>query len=97
MTYFLRLFALKNNTLKLHKIKLKKILAKIEAEIMLGSFNYTRYFPNSKNVKFFAAQKEAVVQNFGTNSQLLIVYIETGKNRHSQFAIIFLCFAKAGC
>ncbi len=57
-------------------IKLKKILAKIEAEIMLGSFDYAGYFPNSKNVKYFAAQKETVTQILCPNPQLLNEFVE---------------------
>ena len=43
--------------------RLNGILAKIEAEITLGSFDYSTYFPNSKNVGLFSTIKEASLQN----------------------------------
>src|SRR5699024_5760539 len=37
--------------------KMQRVLDKIEAEITLGTFNYTQYFPGSKNAKRFAQQE----------------------------------------
>lgn len=34
--------------------KMERVLEKIEAEITLGTFDYTRYFPNGKYVELFA-------------------------------------------
>ena len=33
--------------------RLKKLVERIEAEILLGSFNYVNYFPNSRRVQQF--------------------------------------------
>ena len=35
--------------------RLKKLVERIEAEILLGSFDYANYFPNSKRVKEFSS------------------------------------------
>ncbi len=47
--------ALDNTPLNIKR--LKKILDKIEAEITLGSFDYAKYFPNSKMIGKFVSQK----------------------------------------
>lgn len=39
--------------------KLEKVLAQIESEIKAGTFEYTKYFPNSKAAKRLAKQPEA--------------------------------------
>ena len=43
--------------------KLKLVLAKIEAEITLGSFEYATYFPNSANAKKFQSLGQPNVAN----------------------------------
>lgn len=40
---------------------MQKVLDKIEAEIMLGTFDYAKYFPGSKNAKKFAEAKPSAV------------------------------------
>jgi len=40
--------------------KLKKILERIDAEIIIGSFNYGEYFPNSRRAADFARDLERV-------------------------------------
>ncbi|MEP1215135.1 MAG: DUF3596 domain-containing protein [Marinobacter sp.] len=44
--------------------QLEKILARIEAEITLGSFEYAAYFPNSPNAEKFAAMSKNAVPSF---------------------------------
>lgn len=41
-----------------NKIKLTRLLKRLEAEITLGTFEYERYFPNGKHASRFRAQKE---------------------------------------
>ncbi len=41
-----------------NRAKMEKVLAKIDSEIAVGTFDYRRYFPGSKMVKRFAAPKE---------------------------------------
>ncbi|OUS14690.1 integrase [Gammaproteobacteria bacterium 50_400_T64] len=36
-----------------NRIRLKKLIERIEAEILLGNFDYANYFPNSKRVNVF--------------------------------------------
>ena len=43
--------------------KLKLVLAKIEAEITLGSFDYATYFPNSANAKKYQFSQQARIGN----------------------------------
>ncbi len=42
--------------------RLRKLLEKIDAEILLGTFDYQSYFPNSAKVEQFAAQDERRAQ-----------------------------------
>ncbi len=41
-----------------NRARLNKILVKIEAEITLGVFDYSKYFPNSKNARLFASMEK---------------------------------------
>lgn len=41
--------------------RLESVLARLEAEITLGTFEYSKYFPNSANAKRFEAPSAAVV------------------------------------
>ncbi len=59
-----------------NRSRLNKILAKIEAEITLGTFDYQRYFPNSKNVKLFSALAESESQPSDSNSLLFKEFVE---------------------
>jgi len=45
---------------KTNRVRLEKILKKIETEIENASFDYAAYFPNSKNLKDFAVESVAV-------------------------------------
>jgi integrase len=45
--------------------KLEKLLERIEAEIVLGSFDYARHFPNSRMVAKFAAINDRVAEAHG--------------------------------
>lgn len=49
----------------------KKILDRIEAEILIGSFNYADYFPSSNKVKDFQLQASlAAAENINTQDEL---------------------------
>ena len=43
--------------------RLKKLVERIEAEILLGSFDYANYFPNSKRVKEFSSINQRKARN----------------------------------
>ena len=43
--------------------RLKKLVERIEAEILLGSFDYASYFPNSKRVKEFISVNQRKTRN----------------------------------
>ncbi|MFK5891784.1 MAG: site-specific integrase [Pseudomonadota bacterium] len=55
--------------------RLKKILEKVEAEITLGTFDYAKYFPNSKMVEKFVSQKTSALLK--SNTPLFKDFTET--------------------
>lgn len=55
--------------------KLKNILEKIEAEITLSSFDYAKYFPNSKMVEKFVTQTTSALQK--SNTPLFVDFTDT--------------------
>jgi integrase len=58
--------------------RMQTVLDKIDAEITLGSFDYSQYFPGSKNAEKFAAQdKDAVVNASCSTTPLYEVFAET--------------------
>jgi integrase len=56
-----REYTLLNDTPSNRK-KLEKVLAKIEAEIVAGTFDYASYFPNSKALKRLAKAKQVATE-----------------------------------
>ena len=51
--------ALPNTTSNIKQ--LQKVLSKIDAEIILGVFDYGAHFPNSKNVRLFARMRTSEI------------------------------------
>ncbi|MGB1580553.1 MAG: Arm DNA-binding domain-containing protein, partial [Nevskiales bacterium] len=51
---------------KVNRKRMQKVLDKIEAEITLGTFDYARYFPGSKNAQRFQAAVPAGNRVIGT-------------------------------
>lgn len=59
-----------------NKKRLEQILARIEAEITLGSFDYAKYFPDSSKVALFNKRK-SLTQAADTDSSLFKDFAET--------------------
>lgn len=57
----------------------KNILAKIDAEILIGTFNYAEYFPRSKKLKVFEEvekQKSGLTNNLPTLYEFTHIWLE---------------------
>ena len=53
------------NDSEANRRRMRKLLDKIDAEILLGTFDYQAYFPNSRKVAQFAAQDERKAAELG--------------------------------
>ena len=51
---------------------MRKLLDKIDAEILLGTFDYRTYFPNSRKVTQFARQDERRAEELSRTPKLRV-------------------------